>query len=105
MRLIILPEQWMTETSLTGKQADLLSCQFLSAPFGPKTPGVKILKTIKQLLKNSEALSAIVVLPLNFANGKNIKYWPDMCLPTRTGSAVISVSFADTRENCISLIN
>src|SRR5690554_520443 len=105
MRIIVLPEQRMTESSLTGKQADELSCQLLSAPYGPKTPGSKLLKSIKHLLTNSEAQSAVVVLPLNFANGKNMKFWPDICFPTRTGSAVISVFFADSRENCISLFN
>ena len=104
-RVIVIPDGWMKDaTGWAGRQENPSSCTFLPLPADADYSGIQLLKLVRKLLRNSDARAAAIVLPLKYATGKGIRYWPDLFMENRTGIAIASVHFAGNWEGCLPLV-
>lgn len=106
-RALVIPEDWTKEiASLKTTKQDNDYC-FVSIPTANLgIPSKARLTTVlKQTLRSSGLLSAVVVLPTDFAKPVNVKYWPKMIISSKNEAIVTSVIFADNWLACKGIID
>ncbi len=101
-RIIVLPEHWKSEASadiarLNRIQPGYSFIFWTTDETSGKSPHKKILLS---LFQNTEACSALFILPKSFASGPLIPFWPDLILQCASGVAVTAVHFADAWKEC-----
>lgn len=106
-RVLVIPENWIKEASTQLAEWNGLGpfYEAVATADSEAMSRARLRNSIIKSLRNSDASSAVVVLPTSFAKGASVRYWPDMVIPNKSGLLITSIVFADNWTACREIIN